>query len=130
MGFAVVADEVRNLAQRSAKAAKETAGLIEESIARSNEGRLKVDEVTLAVGGATEQSIKIENLVDDVKAGSQEQTQGIDQIGKAITQMERVTQTNAATAEQTASAAEQLNAQSQALNSIVNQLKAMVRGGQ
>ena len=126
MGFAVVADEVRSLAQRSAQAARETAGLIEESIARSNEGRLKVDLVAQAVQGATEHSIKIRSLVDEVKAGSQEQTLGIDQIGKAISQMEQVTQTSAATAEQTAAAAEQLSAQSQALNSIVNQLRAMV----
>ena len=128
MGFAVVADEVRSLAHRSAQAARETAGLIEESIARSNEGGLKVDEVAKAVQGATEQSLKIKDLVNEVKAGSQEQTLGIDQIGKAISQMEQVTQANAATAEQTAAAAEQLSAQSQALNSIVNRLRAMVAG--
>ncbi len=92
MGFAVVADEVRNLAQRCAQAAKDTAALIEESIAKSNDGKTKVDQVATAIRAITEESAKVKTLVDEVNLGSQEQARGIEQIGKAITQMEQVTQ--------------------------------------
>ena len=88
MGFAVVADEVRNLAQRCAQAAKDTASLIEESIAKSNDGKTKVDQVAAAIREITEESANIKILVDEVNLGSQEQARGIEQIGKAITQME------------------------------------------
>ena len=115
MGFAVVADEVRNLAQRCAQAAKDTASLIEESIAKSNDGKSKVDQVAAAIREITEESTTIKTLVDEVNLGSQEQARGMEQIGKAITQMEQVTQKTAANAEESASAAEELNAQSESL---------------
>ena len=99
MGFAVVADEVRNLAQRCAQAAKDTAALIEESIAKSNDGKVKVDQVAAAIRSISEETAKVKTLVDEVNLGSQEQTRGIEQIGKAITQMEQVTQRTAAGAE-------------------------------
>jgi methyl-accepting chemotaxis protein len=126
MGFAVVADEVRNLAQRSAQAAKDTANLIEESIAKSNEGKLKVDQVAEAIRSITAQSVSVKTLVDEVNLGSQEQARGIDHIGKAITQMEQVTQKNASSAEESASAAEELTAQSETLRNIVVELSALV----
>ena len=88
MGFAVVADEVRNLAQRCAQAAKDTAALIEESIAKSNDGKVKVDQVATAIRSMTEESAKMKTLVDEVNLGSREQASGIEQIGKAIIQME------------------------------------------
>src|SRR5205814_9930224 len=66
MGFAVVADEVRNLAQRCAQAAKDTAALIEESIAKSADGKVKVDQVAQSIQGITEGSSKIKTLVDEV----------------------------------------------------------------
>jgi methyl-accepting chemotaxis protein/methyl-accepting chemotaxis protein-1 (serine sensor receptor) len=128
MGFAVVADEVRNLAQRCAQAAKDTAALIEESIAKSNEGKVKTDKVADAISAVAKQMIEIKTLVDEVNLGSQEQTRGIEQIGKAITQMEQVTQKNAANAEESASAAEELTAQSQTLYTIVEDLDVMVGG--
>lgn len=130
MGFAVVADEVRSLAQRCAQAAKDTAALIEESIAKSNDGKLKVDQVAGAIRGITEETCKVKTLVDEVNLGSQEQARGIEQIGKAITQMEQVTQTTAANAEESAAAAEELTAQSEALKGIVEHLTAMVGGGE
>jgi methyl-accepting chemotaxis protein/methyl-accepting chemotaxis protein-1 (serine sensor receptor) len=130
MGFAVVADEVRNLAQRCAQAAKDTAALIEESIAKSHDGKTKVDQVAMAIRAITEESGKVKTLVDEVNLGSQEQARGIEQIGKAITQMEQVTQQSAANAEQCASAAEELNAQSETLRDIVERLTAMVGGGE
>ncbi len=128
MGFAVVADEVRSLAQRSAQAAKDTAILIEDSIAKSSEGKVKVDQVALAIKAVTEDSTRIKVMVDEVSLGSEEQSRGIDQIGKAIAQMEQVTQTTAANAEESAAAAEQLNAQSEAMKDVVAQLQAMVGG--
>jgi methyl-accepting chemotaxis protein len=126
MGFAVVADEVRNLAQRCAQAAKDTAALIEESIAKSNDGKTKVDQVSTAVRTTIEESGRIKTLVDSVNNGSQEQSRGIEQIGKAISQMEKVTQTTAATAEESAAAAEELNAQSANLKQILESLVTMV----
>ena len=130
MGFAVVADEVRNLAQRSAQAAKDTASLIEESIAKSNDGKTKVDQVAAAIRTITGESAKVKTLVDEVNLGSQEQARGIEQVGKAIGQMEKVTQSTAANAEETASAAEELNAQSETLKDVVERLTAMVGGGE
>jgi methyl-accepting chemotaxis protein len=126
MGFAVVADEVRNLAQRCAQAAKDTADLIEESIAKSNDGTIKVDQVAVAIRTISEESHKVKMLVDEVNLGSQEQARGIDQIGKALTQMEQVTQGTAANAEESAAAAEELNAQSETLKDVVQRLAAMV----
>jgi methyl-accepting chemotaxis protein/methyl-accepting chemotaxis protein-1 (serine sensor receptor) len=129
MGFAVVADEVRNLAQRCAQAAKDTTGLIEESIAKSGDGKLKVDDMVTAIRAVTEEAVKVKTLVDEVNAGSQEQAVGIDRIGKAMTQMDRVTQQTAAGAEESASAAEELNAQSETLKDIVRQLAVLVGSG-
>ena len=128
MGFAVVADEVRNLAQRSAQAARDTAALIEESVAKSKEGKLKVDQVSVAIRAITDEAAKARVLVDEVNLGGSEQAKGIDQLAKAILQMEQVTQTTAAGAEEGAAAAQELNAQSESMKSIAGRLDAMVRG--
>jgi methyl-accepting chemotaxis protein len=129
MGFAVVADEVRNLAQRSAQAAKDTAGLIEESIATSREGSAKLEQVAGVIRAITESATQVKTLVDEVNMGSQEQSKGIDQIAKAVAQMDQVTQGTAASAEESASASEELSAQAQALNHIVSALGTLVGGG-
>ena len=130
LGFAVVADEVRNLAQRCAQAAKDTADLIEDSVAKSNAGKAKVDQVAEAIRTVTEEAGKIKVLVDEISVGSQEQARGIEQIGSAITQMDQVTQRAAASAEEGASAAEELTAQSESLKTVVAQLTQMVGGGE
>jgi methyl-accepting chemotaxis protein/methyl-accepting chemotaxis protein-1 (serine sensor receptor) len=126
MGFAVVADEVRSLAQRCAVAAKDTAGLIDESVRNSSSGQTKVNEIVQVMQAIADDSKRVRVLVDEVNLGSQEQARGIEQIGKAMSQMEHVTQSTAAIAEESASAAEELNAQSQALMSVVDRLSAML----
>jgi methyl-accepting chemotaxis protein len=128
MGFAVVADEVRNLAQRCAQAAKDTASLIEESMANSRGGITKLDQVAEAIRSITEGAAKVKTLVDEVNLGSQEQARGIQQIAKAIVQMEQVTQKNAANAEESASASEELSGQAETMKGIAGQLQALVGG--
>jgi len=125
MGFAVVANEVRNLAQRSAQAAKDTAALIEESIATSNQGSAQLQKVADVVGSITEAATKVKLLVDEVNIGSQEQSKGIEEIARSLAEIDKVTQGNAAAAEQSASASEQMSAQAQSLAHIVEELRVM-----
>jgi methyl-accepting chemotaxis protein len=129
MGFAVVADEVRNLAQRSAVAAKDTAALIEESIANSNQGTQKLDLVSAAILGITDSTGKVKSLLDEVNELSKQQGQGIQQVSTAISQVSTVTQATAASAEESAAASQELNAQSQTVKDQVNALVVVVEGG-
>ena len=126
MGFAVVADEVRSLAQRSAKAAKNTSMLIEDSIAKSNAGSEKVNQVAQAIRSITSESDKMKRLVDEINLGSQEQSRGLAQVTGAIHLIERVTQSNAAVAEETASAAAELESQSSTVKHAMDYLSVLV----
>jgi methyl-accepting chemotaxis protein len=126
MGFAVVADEVRNLAQRSAQAAKDTAGLIEESIARSDRGAARVEKVGTSIRAITESVARVKTLIDQVSEASRQQAEGFQQVSQALAQMEQTTQTNASTAEESAGAGEELNAQARRSLAAVEQLEAMV----
>ncbi len=126
LGFAVVADEVRNLAQRCAQAARDTAGLIEESIETSRDGNVRLDQMAGAVRGMTESSVRVKSLVDEVNLGSQEQSRGMDQISRAVLQMQGVTQKNAAAAQQSASAGAELNSHADALRELVHEMRDMV----
>ena len=128
MGFAVVADEVRSLAQRSAQAAKDTAGLIEESITKAKAGNVKVEQVAAAITGITDSINRVKGLVDEVSEASSQQTQGIDQVASALSQMEKVTQGTAATAEESAAASEELSAQANTTMEVVGQLRMLVGG--
>jgi methyl-accepting chemotaxis protein len=126
MGFAVVADEVRNLAQRCAQAAKDTAALIEDSIHSAESGKGKVDQVATAIHAISAEAGKIKVLVDEINLGSVEQSRGIDQISRSIAQMESVTQSSAAGAEEGAAAAQQLNSQADTMSEAVARLKLLV----
>jgi len=120
-GFAVVAEEVRNLAQRSAEAARNTAEMIEGSVKNADNGVTITKEIA-------ESNRKINNLVAEIAAASNEQAQGIEQINAAMGQMDQATQSNAANAEESASAAEELSSQAEELSNAVRQLQAMVGG--
>ncbi len=126
MGFAVVADEVRNLAQRCAKAAQDTAGLITESISKSNEGKSKLGQVTTAISAITHNAEEVKSLIEEIRAGSEEQATGIEQVSRAIVQMEQVTQSAAANAEQSAAASQQLTGQANSMKDTVTRLFALV----
>ncbi len=128
MGFAVVAEEVRNLAQRSAQATKDTASIIEANIELSGNGVTVAARVKDALTEITIQAKKVNELMDEIAAASQEQSQGIEQVNKAIAQMETVTQQNSSNAEESASASEELSAQAQNLQEIVKQLSELVNG--
>lgn len=130
MGFAVVADEVRNLAQRCAQAAKDTSDLIEESIVRSNEGKVRLDEVAGCITRVFENASRIRVLASEVHMGSQEQARGIEQIARAVAQMQQVTQSTAASAEESASAGEEMSAQAQHLQAAVDRLRELVGAGE
>jgi methyl-accepting chemotaxis protein len=114
-GFAVVAAEVRNLAQRSAAAAKEIKGLIDDSV-----GKVGVGSVLVGEAGKTMEEIvgsvkRVTDIMGEITAASQEQTSGIEQINQAITQMDQVTQQNAALVEEAAAAAASLQEQAGSL---------------
>jgi methyl-accepting chemotaxis protein len=126
LGFAVVADEVRNLAQRAAEAARSTGTLIEESIERAAEGNSRVHEVTRVFQTIAESTGRVKTLVDDVSLSSQEQSRGVQQISRAILDMEHVTQTTAAHAEESAAATQEISAQTQSLLNVVQGLRALV----
>ena len=126
MGFAVVADEVRTLAQRSAQAAHDTAPLIEEAIAKSQDAKLRVEQAAVAIRSITEDAAGVKILVDEMSLGSQEQTNGVTMVSQAIAQMQQITESSAASAEQSAAAAEQLTAQATALKEVVLRLTALV----
>ena len=123
MGFAVVADEVRNLAQRSAQAARDTAALIEEAIGKAQEGTVRVEQVATAFSAISSRVEQVKGLVDEVSVASRQQSQGVDQVAQAIAQMEKVTQSTAATAEESAAASEELNAQAENSLQVVRRLQ-------
>jgi methyl-accepting chemotaxis protein len=127
-GFAVVADEVRSLAQRCAAAARETAVKIEDSTRRSQDGVRISAEVAGSFSMIQQQVVHLEQLVSEIANASHEQSQGIGQTATAVSQMDKVTQSNAGNAEETAAAAEELNAQSAVLKDTVFQLKQLVGG--
>jgi methyl-accepting chemotaxis protein/methyl-accepting chemotaxis protein-1 (serine sensor receptor) len=125
-GFAVVADEVRSLAQRSAFAARETATLIEESIASSAGGREKVDRVSESIDAISHNVRQASQCIAQAAAESGEQASGMEQIGRSMSLMERITQETAATANETAEASTRLGDHSSELKEMVIRLGQIV----
>jgi len=127
-GFAVVAEEVRNLAQKSAQATKDTEVIIDVNITSSREAIEASSLINTHIKDIDIQAAKLMNLLDEISVASKEQAQGIEQIDKAIQQMEIVIQSNASTAEESASASRELSGQAASVKDIVNALLVMVEG--
>jgi len=127
-GFAVVAEEVRNLAQRSAAAAKDTAQLIEGTIACVRTGSEVVAHTGNVFKEAAASVVEISGLIRQIRMTAEEQTSGIVQINKAIAELDTVTQQNAATSEESAAASEELNAQSLQMKEFVDDMEQLITG--
>jgi methyl-accepting chemotaxis protein len=125
-GFAVVAEEVRNLAQRSATAAKDTQTLIEDSVAKADNGAKIAEKCGKALEDIVKNVKKATDLTKEIKNASGEQSEGIAQVSNAVQQMDELTQRNAASAEETASASEEMSAQAQNLIEQVKILSSQV----
>jgi methyl-accepting chemotaxis protein len=119
---------VRNLAMRAAEAAKNTASLIEGTVIKVSDGAALVKTTNDAFREVASNAVKVGELVGEIAAASSEQAQGIYQVNIAVTEMDKVTQQNAANAEESASASEELNAQAEELKTFVKELAAMVGG--
>jgi methyl-accepting chemotaxis protein len=142
LGFAVVADEVRNLAQKSAESARDTANRIQTAIERSERGtqlseqmaenlksvtgQAKLMEASLT--GIVGKAQQVDQMVAEIANASVEQNQGIEQVNRAVTEMDKVTQSNAANAEESSSASVELQRQAEMLRSAIGGLVALVRG--
>lgn len=129
MGFAVVAGEVRNLAQRSAQAARDTASLIEESIVNAGQGSERVGELVKTVESITGSVARAKSLVDEVNLASQQQSEGVSQIAEGLNQIEVVTQTSAASAEEGSATSQELNALASQALVLVEELRINISGG-
>ena len=122
-GFAVVASEVRSLAQRSAAAAKEIKSLIDDSVEKVGNGSKLVEQAGVTMDEVVASVKRVTDVMGEITAASQEQSTGIEEVNRAITQMDEVTQQNAALVEQAAAAAQSLQDQASRLTTVVGVFK-------
>ncbi|MFZ4438587.1 MAG: methyl-accepting chemotaxis protein [Syntrophales bacterium] len=127
-GFAVVAQEVRNLAIRSADAARNTANLIESTIAVVKKSHDLTQVTEASFGENIEIARQVDQLVHEIASASQEQAQGIGQISKAVLELDRVTQQSASGAQDSAAAADQMNSQTLQVREVVQKLVILIQG--
>ncbi len=127
-GFAVVAEEVRNLAQRSAEAAKDTEGRIQQSIERGREGAAISRKVTEDLQTIDQRTVEVSRVMESIARASGEQNEGIGQLNSAVSLMDQVTQVNARTADESARSAYTLDEQAQVLAEAVEDLAMLVAG--
>ena len=121
-GFAVVAEEVRNLAMRSADAAKNTNALIEGSQIKADAGVKVADEVREIISDNRAMITKVNNLMKEVAAANEEQSRGVNEITTSVSEMDQLTQTNAANSQETAAASQQLASQAELLDELIGEL--------
>lgn len=127
-GFAVVADEVRNLALRAASAARSTADMIDTTVKKVRGGSDLAVLVSESFAKVETGSRKVLSLVDEIASASQEQARGAEQVGVAISEMDRVVQRNAANGEESAAASEEMDSQARELSGLVSNLAALIGG--
>ncbi len=125
-GFAVVAEEVRHLARRSAEAAKNTSGMIEDSIAKTSRGVEMSESMAKELDGIVSETGRLQGIIKAIAGASREQSTGIASLSEAVSQMSLATQNNAATAQETSSAAASLDDQAKSLDNLLHELSWLV----
>jgi methyl-accepting chemotaxis protein len=125
-GFAVVAEQVGHLAQECAEAARSTAEMIDGTVAGVRAGSQKLVKAAEAIQEVVKHSSQVKVLVDEVHVGSQEQARGIDQVARAVTQMQEVTQKTASNAEEGAASGKELDGHAERLGKLVRRMHALV----
>ncbi len=128
-GFAVVADEVRNLAMRAAEAAKDTAGLIEGTVAKVKEGEALAHQTNENFSKVSGRSSQVGTLINEIAVASGEQNSGLAGVNNAMTEIDQVTQQTAANSEEAASASQELSSQADYLEEYVQELVVLIKGG-
>ncbi|HEY1110503.1 MAG TPA: methyl-accepting chemotaxis protein, partial [Opitutaceae bacterium] len=129
LGFAVVADEVRNLAQRCAGAARETADKISASTEKSEQGVRISEKMAVNLNAIVEKTRQLDERIAEIAQSSHEQSEGINQLNSAVASMDKITQDNAALAQQSAAASEELKSQAEQVRLAVADLMRMARDG-
>jgi len=122
-GFAVVAEEVRSLAQRSAEAARNTSGMIEEAVKNAEGGVNITEKVAEILNEIVDSSNHVNDLVAEIAASAQEQAQGIEQINNGVAQMDSVTQSNASNSEESSASSEELKSRAELLRTMISEFR-------